>query len=362
MTRVYTHDGLAISVDADADDQRWLEEFLAPAFSVSDVTKAAEVHIAFGPGRPPAGWTGEQTRVAFALDARPVALPVRPCAGGFEVHDPGGNLTYVVTNGGATTDVRYYGDRLAARARFLRVVREFAHNHSLHTGAVILHAAAVVTHGRTIIIAGDKRAGKTTLLLRWLAQGHASYLANDRVLVRFTADPAAVAIPTVVAVREGTRSVLPDVACRLSIAGDFRQHRGARTAEARGDLVTWQGDWHVSPAQVCEAVPCALAATAPIGALLFLAGDDAPGAALRALEPAQAAAAAARAVLCRRTHTFVSDVFTLRGTGTPPDVADMDARAAALSRAVSCVTGGVRRATALDAIEAWLATAVPRRS
>ena len=89
--------------------------------------------------------------------------------------------------GGTVPRAREYGgqspNRLTARVRLMRVVREYFHNAALHAGGLVLHAAAVVHDGRAIAVAGRKGAGKTTMLLRLLRDANASFLSNDRVLV-----------------------------------------------------------------------------------------------------------------------------------------------------------------------------------
>ena len=68
-----------------------------------------------------------------------------------------------------------------ARVALMRVVREYAMLYATQAGWLILHAAAVCVGGDAFVIAGPKRAGKTTLLLHALRNEQGAYVSNDRV-------------------------------------------------------------------------------------------------------------------------------------------------------------------------------------
>ena len=201
-------------------------------------------------------------RVAFAFDSGPITLSEVAVAGGTRFHDPVLDVAFDVSHDGFETTIRFDESRRRdARLALMRVVREYVHNHAVGTGRVILHAAAVATRQGAVALAGLKNAGKTTLALQLLsAAPEVGYLSNDRLLVA-PGEELAHGIPTVVAVRPGTRQLLPALTSRLESAGDFRASaterkagwpappasrrdvwvlqsiagvRGARTARARG--------------------------------------------------------------------------------------------------------------------------------
>ena len=268
MTLTFAHDGLVLSVDAPDDDLRWLEEFVDPSFARVPAGEPL-VRLSFeqvsgsGPGGEPAG------RVAFTLDSGAIRLPESRIGGGVRLHDASCGVAIDVTAEGRDTGIRYGGSRSRARIRLMRVVREYAHNHSVSSGGLMLHAAGLTIGGVALAIAGSKGAGKTTLALRLLALPGVGYLSNDRVLVRAQPEPRAVAVPTVVAVRAGTRALMPEIAARLQQAGDFREHAGEREARGASAPVTDGDAWHLSPHQLCSAIDRPLAATAPLAAVLF---------------------------------------------------------------------------------------------
>ena len=348
------HDGLRVAVHAPAADAAWLAEFLAPGFARAAGAAAAEVSFGGGVNETSDREDGE-LRVAFALDAGPVRLPVSVTDGVGRALEPDVAVAYDVSVGRAVAGVRYGADRRAARVRLLRVVREYAHNHALATGGIVLHAAAVATERGAVLLACGKGAGKTTATLRLLAAGGSAFLSNDRVLVR-VATPAAppggaraLAVPTIVALRASTLALVPGVAARIARCGDFRD----AAAERRPGAPVSVGDTvRLSPPQLCEAVGCAALGEAPVAAILFVdralpveADDDAEvkgrpapsGGVLRRLDCAVATDLLAASLLGAAAGTYTSELFV---TGGPlPAPAELRTRCAALAGAVACYAG-----------------------
>ena len=177
-----TQDGLAISVAGPADDCIWLREFFGAAYC-SPMEERLRVGIAFASGLHWSTAAATRSRLAFALDSGPVRLPAFPRADGERLLDVDARVAFDVGSGRRDTTVRYGASRFAARVRLMRVVREYFHNHALQRGHLLLHAAAVVYKGRSLVIAGGKGSGKTTMMLQLLAEPEAAFLSNDRVLV-----------------------------------------------------------------------------------------------------------------------------------------------------------------------------------
>jgi hypothetical protein len=150
-------------------------------------------------GLAPEGETS--TPVAFTFDSEPVRLRAEATDRGVRLFELDAGVVFDVVCDAREVTVRYAGSRLSARVRFMRVIREYFHNHALHSGRLLLHAAAVVHKGRALAIAGRKGAGKTTAMLRLLERDDTAFLSNDRVLVDVSQAPLARGVPTVVAHR-----------------------------------------------------------------------------------------------------------------------------------------------------------------
>ena len=106
-------------------------------------------------------------RACFALDQRVASLPAWSMEGGVAVADVRRSCFLVV----APSRIGVFGDPSTRRWRFTLqlVFQEIAATRARRTDLDI-HAAAIEVGGRAILIAGPKRAGKTTLffhLLRW---------------------------------------------------------------------------------------------------------------------------------------------------------------------------------------------------
>ena len=98
------------------------------------------------------------------------------------------------------------------RIALMRVVRELAMAASLARGGLLLHGAAFAIGGRGVVLAGPRRAGKSTLLLHALQAAGALFISNDRVLARQGQDRVVLrGMPTIVNLRPGTLATFPAV-------------------------------------------------------------------------------------------------------------------------------------------------------
>jgi hypothetical protein len=85
-------------------------------------------------------------------------------------------------------------------------------------GSVLLHASAVMLGGRLFLILGDKGAGKTTTMLRLVAECGAQYYSGDKVLASLDADGLILrAWPDIPYIGIGSLRGLPDLASSLGI-------------------------------------------------------------------------------------------------------------------------------------------------
>jgi hypothetical protein len=175
-----------------------------------------------------------------------------------------------------------------ARIGLMRVVRELAMLHTLSQGKTLdLHAAAFVFRGRAILLAGDKNAGKTTLLAHALTSPHTALMANDRVIV--DAQLEARGVPTVVSVRAETEQAFPALGHRLPrravllYKGELAPADFAR-ASIEAPLV-------LSLAQLARQLNSRLEPAAPVGAILFPEiSPTATGWSLSSMDPTEAVA------------------------------------------------------------------------
>ncbi|HVQ74245.1 MAG TPA: hypothetical protein VMT79_01785 [Candidatus Binatia bacterium] len=324
---------------SDPSHLAWLDEFLTPQFErrrdldhevrVRLVEDGAEYRSAHALG--PASGTAD----AFAHDTEVVSLP-RWRGGPMRLLDARLELLYDVGAGAVTILSAPGNSRI--RLALMRVVREIATNRAQAAGGLLLHSAAFTAEGRGVLIAGQKRAGKTTLLLHMLGAGGAHYVSNDRVLVATdgAAPPGARGVPTIVALRPGTLDFFPALAARLA-ATCHRYRLTLDEAAALWRQGTSRAPGGVSPAQLCWLLGARAAGECELGAILFPRITGAPGAiAARRLDEVAAAARLAGALFGLAHGRSTSDVFPARGCETAPDLGARTAHAHALAARVPC--------------------------
>jgi hypothetical protein len=339
VSRGFAHDGHVVTVTAPEDDVRWLAEFAAPWFDMRPPDRDG-VRISFGqgaalrPGGPP-----REELVAFALDAQPVRLPAWTVSGGSRLVDEGAEMSFDVSADGRSVRIEYRGSRSSARIRLMRVVREYAHNHAVGSGSLVLHAAGVVLGGSVLAIAGNKGVGKTTLAMRLLEEPGVGLLSNDRLTVQPGDEARVLGVPTIISVRPGARAFFPEVAARLQICGDFREHEGERSARGPSPPDSRDETWFVAPHQLCAAMNRAAKADGVLRALLFLREQGVRTEPLRRLDRPDAAAAIHRTMLGAGNRQPISAVFRLGGTACPSESAVRSA-CEALAARVPCFSGG----------------------
>lgn len=304
--RTVTLGFLGRSVAVAADDPApvaWLREFLEPWFDAAPADGAAvpgapeppTVHLALDPAacarlerdaRPAAG----APVPCFLLDDRILAYPRRVTPDG-ETWIRDTDLDAWYRPGADAVRILAPRDGRGARIALMRVVRELAMHHVAAAGGALLHAAGIVIGGRALLVCGPRRAGKTTLLLRLLAEPDAGYLANDRVAVVAGpgrgADARARGLPTIVALRPGTVTLLPVIEARLRAwRPDHWRTLAEETAApaiAPGTAPTLPVD--LSPAQLCALAAVRPAPVAPVAAIVFpQAGEAVRGVRLERLE------------------------------------------------------------------------------
>jgi len=353
-----SQDGLAISAVASVADLAWVKEFMGSGFLAPCAT-LPHARVSLVPTTTCFTPQGETSApVAFTFDSAPVRLRAELTDGGVRLFELDAEVVFDVACDGREVAVCYAGSRLAARVRFMRVIREFFHNYALHCGRLLLHAAAVVHKGRALAIAGVKGAGKTTAMLRLLEHDDTAFLSNDRVLVDVSRAPRARGVPTVVALREGTLRLAPHVASGVRLAGDFRENASERSARGPTPPVVTAGVVRLSPRQLCDAVNRPMAHGAPLAAVIFVGHDWQRNRGPRRLEPTAAARALADCLIGARVGACASEVF-VTSPGARPSPDELFARCADLAASLPCYAAGPLGPEAGDFVDEILEPTVP---
>jgi hypothetical protein len=338
VTRLFGFGRLAIRVEADDGHLRWLTELIGPYFEAKPDTalRACCVHLVEDTRRynaalraGPAGGAVD----ALALDAGPLTLP-RWRGGETRLFDDRRSLFYDIdaVRRLTVTIVSAAGNR-DVRSALFSVVRELATNHAQRAGDLLLHASAFAVDGRGVVIAGPKKAGKTTLLVHALHCGSPHYVSNDRVLVTAETSPRAIGVPTVVRLRRGTLDVFPALARSLDGAG-YEHRLTIDEAAARSDArsASPSGARRVSHAQLCRVLDVGARSECGIAALVFpRITEDAGAFAVHPLSRDEVVARLAGALFGIRGGRSTSDAFVLPGAPPAPGRAELAARCRALA-------------------------------
>lgn len=264
----------------------WLVECLAPAVEidaqVDDAAPDLQVEFradldAFDRWQAHAAHPGGALLPAIDRDAQRVAWPQwTSLADEVRAFDP--EFRVFVQVGPGRVVVLARDARPWTRVAWLRVVRQLLMEHVAASGAVFAHSAAFAVEGQVVLLAGPKRAGKTTLLVHALQATRTRFVANDRVcLRRATSCIDARGMPTLVNVRPGTRGFFPgrfdgpddgpDTACFTAAERRIGGHPVVRAGPAQ--------DTTLLPAHFAEAAGATMSGGGPLAAVLFPQQDPA---------------------------------------------------------------------------------------
>lgn len=186
----------------------------------------------------------------------------------------------------------------SARIAILRIVRELASQRMISLGWLPLHASAVATSHGSILVLGERRAGKSTLMLQLLTESSCDFLANDRVCIDVCAPngPQTYSIPCVINLRASsldllsTHSTTSDIPhrlcnpiCRTWRARETLEETFSKPHPIRDDIPPT--DLTLSPSQFLHLIQRKKVSNAVAGVLLFPSIRDVKGVSIRRLTP-----------------------------------------------------------------------------
>lgn len=277
---ILEYNGLSLLVESNEKSHLlWLEQFLSPHFQQID-SQIYDHHISLLintqayntllKNRPPL----ENRFVdVFAFDSMVIEFPIWSSTNELiTVFDPKNKVFCSVSTDKRTILLVSAEDNVDARLHLMRIVRELAMNHSQSKGGLFLHAAAIEVNGHGIVIAGQKAAGKTTMLINFLQQKCTKYISNDRVLVLLKSQqPILKGMPTITTIRPGTLEMLPLFGQRLS-STVYRHILTIEEIEAQSSprsQILKDGKHALSPAQLCSLLEVSQLAECQAWTLVF---------------------------------------------------------------------------------------------
>jgi hypothetical protein len=243
-----------------AADLEWLEEFLCPQFQRVDPAGASCV-VRFT--RDPQRYEDllEQSNAVvvreidcFALDQQVIRLPSWSTDGVLCIHDTKFQCIYVLDRASSTVEIIASTRRRGPRIPAMRVLREFAMNHSLGQGHLFIHGSAVAIGSSGIVIAGPSGAGKTTLLMHLLSLGNTAYMSNDRVLARHTPEGVMLAgMPAITTLRSSTLDMYPAIREALTTSPWNHYRTISESEQDASPIKSWSdARYGLTPAQFCR--------------------------------------------------------------------------------------------------------------
>lgn len=347
-SQCFAYKGLTVRVRSDDPALLlWLEEFLTPSFTLVERVAADCSVVLMVDDRDydetfRRGPHSEGRQVdCFMLDSGPVRLPVWTSANGERViFDERFKVFYLVSRDSAQIGILTASQNRAARIAVMRVVREFAMMHSWTATSLIIHGAAFAVGESSVIIAGPKGAGKTSLLIYCLQDAGVRFITNDRVVVDLAgSEPVLRGMPTIVTIRDQTLDLFPKLGKRL-LRGGY-DHRFALTEttpeEIRAVRPQRGRPINLTPAQFCALLDVGMRDQSPVHALLFprvTEGDD--GLHLRELSAQAAGERLSMALFGARSSQRTSQVFTSASHLPCIDHASLENLCAVLTARIRC--------------------------
>lgn len=318
----FEFDGLRASATSPRpEDLVWLEEFLCPQFARTGHADAmCTVRMVYDPERLAALQTSPRSATAreldcFALDQQVVRLPTwQEPDGTLCIVDAKFDVAYLFDAAASRVDIVAAARRPRSRVPAMRVLREFAMNHSLAAGHLFIHGSAVALGDAGIVVAGPTTSGKTTLLVHLLSLGGTTYVSNDRVLVQLTTQgPRCRGMPAITTLRSSTLDFHPTL--RQALLTSPFNHRAtiAESIEQARPIQPWEdGRFGLTPAQFCRLMGVDAQATAQARAVLLPKKTNRNGTmVLRRLSPAESERRLQAAIFGIGCWTRASNLFAV---------------------------------------------------
>ena len=198
-----------------------------------------------------------------------------------------------------------------ARIILLSTIREMIIGRLSGLHAIVdLHAAGFCIGGQGVLLAGPRKAGKTTLLCHAITSAGADLLANDRILVHHDEEAYFVSgVPTMASIRKGTLELFPQLLAPEEILG-FQA----------GEGLNGSSELRLPPAKFASRLGARQLQKAKLRAILLPEIISGPEGII--LEPLTAEEALLRLKLCRYgvpEHREVSTLFgSLMNGGNKP--------------------------------------------
>ena len=347
-SKSFSYNGLTVRVVGDDPAHViWLEEFLTPSFtSVQDVEADCTVALVAddrsydetlrrGPDAD-----GRQVD-CFVLDGGVVRLPLWTSPTDERmIFDQRFKAFYCINSDSSQVRILAGSRNLDARFALMRVVREFAMSSSQTRDGLVIHGAAFAAQDNGIIIAGPKRAGKTTFLIHCLQAAQARFISNDRVVVSLaSSDPVLRGMPTIVTVRDQTLDLFPSLQQPLlESRHDYRLTLREEERDGAPALRPRCGrPFDLAPAHFCALLRVEMSGQSRVRALLFpRITEEGDGIQLRKLSPQAAHERLSASLFGAGSSPTTSQVFALASDDLYIDQANLDRLCLALTMQVQC--------------------------
>ena len=353
---------VSTSIEVDIDDPdaaRWLAEFLSPWLSTEASNGTGLCVRTTSSGEQFSALTHREKEsklqpfLCFGLDSMLVSLPGWIESDGATLIADRELGCYYRLQGNQVDVISRPRDR-QARIGLMRVLRELATSSASAGNEMLnLHAAAFVFRGRAILLAGDKKSGKTTLLAHALTSRHTALMSNDRVIIDGS-HLQAYGVPTIVAVRNETEQIFPVLGNKLPRRA-FLLHEGELASTDSAEIGT-KKILALSPAQFGRQMNSPIEPWAPVGAILFpQVSSSIPALSLEFLNPSEAVAYLRRSVYGSRSASRSNTIFQ-KITTALPDANARDSLPDQLATAVPLVRCLLGKNAYSKSADDWLKT------
>lgn len=347
-SKSFTYNGLTVRVVGDDPAHLiWLEEFLTPSFtSVQDLEADCTVALVADDRSYDEmlqrGTHADGRQVdCFVLDSGLVRLPFWTSPTDERViFDQRFKVFYCINSDSSQVRILAGSRNLDARFALMRVVREFAMSSSQTRDGLVIHGAAFAVEDNGIIIAGPKRAGKTTFLIHCLQAAEARFISNDRVVVSLaSSEPVLRGMPTIVTVRDQTLDLFPSL--QQPLLESRYDYRVALREEERDGAPAVRlrcgRPFDISPAHFCALLRVRMSGQSRVRVLLFprITEED-DGIQLRKLSPQTAYERLSASLFGAGSSQKTSQVFALASDDLCIDQANLDRLCLALTSQVQC--------------------------